>query len=177
DFPFSLPTPRSIPRSGASLPGDLGQLGDVPPSAQGFDQKDGGVHPAGQEIDRGPLVAQSGALRGDDFEISHQSALVAVRGKRQGEFSGLNGLTLLLALLIENVQSRQVVLHLLEGGEDVLAISSYILIVRRPGLVGEGAAAAGIVKRLEQRRAHGEKVAGPGKPVGDRGPLKARRGA
>jgi hypothetical protein len=39
--PCSLPSAHALRRGIASLPGDLGQLGDIPSAAQRFDQKDG----------------------------------------------------------------------------------------------------------------------------------------
>jgi len=50
-------------------------------AAEGFDQKDAGVHPAAHDVDCGAIVGESGALGGDDLQIGDEAAGVAVGRK------------------------------------------------------------------------------------------------
>src|SRR5208337_2753468 len=114
--------------------------------------------PARQEIDSGSFVSERGALRGDDLEISHQSTLVTVRGKRQRVLGGLDSLTLLGTFLIENAQSREVIFHLLEGGEDILSIGCYVGIVSCSAQFWTGGAATRRERRLREHWIRVKKV-------------------
>ena len=66
----------------------MGDLGDVPAAAYGFDEQDAGGHPARQDIHRGNFIRESGALRGGYLEIVGDAALVAGYRQRKRVLGG-----------------------------------------------------------------------------------------
>jgi hypothetical protein len=101
------------------------QLRRIPSTADGFDEKNTGIHSTPLNIDVIALICQQHRLRRDDLEIVVDAALVPI-GKELKRFLGrCRGFTLLLCLLLENAQCCKLVFYLLEGGKCRLPIRSY----------------------------------------------------
>ena len=97
-------------------------MGAVPAAAEGFDEQDGGVHAAAQDVDVVALVVECGGLRGDDLQIGVDAADVAVVEDALGLLRGCGGGRCCCGLLLEDAEGDEVVFDLLEGGEDGLPV-------------------------------------------------------
>src|SRR5579864_7554452 len=90
------------------------QMGNVPATTECFHQEDRGAHSAAENVDGGALVRQSRALRRHDFEVSHQTSGIAVRGELERALGRIYGFSLRFGFVLEDAQRSQIVFHLLE---------------------------------------------------------------
>jgi len=137
---FSLASEELNPR-------DLRRL---PAAANGLDQQHAGSHSARQNIYSGNFIRQRRALRRGHFQIICDASLIAVQRKRDRMFSGSDRAIFGLRLLLENAQRGKIVLHILERGQNSLAVVRNVLVVRGSRLFGNSAAFAGIKQRFNR---------------------------
>ena len=76
------------------------------------------------------LVVKENGLFGDHGEVIDGAGLVLVSGNIQRTLGGLHGIVLGFGFVLQHAQRRQIILDLLEGGENGLAI------IRRRGVIG-----------------------------------------
>ena len=97
---------------------ELGQIGCVPASAEGFDEQDAGVHLAAHDVDVVALVDERGGLRGDDLKVGVDAADVAVvEDLLRDSARTAVAWRWCAASWLEDAESGEVVFDLLEGGE------------------------------------------------------------
>ena len=119
-------------------------LGVIPATTQRFDELDSCDHLLFAKAYCRLLVAQQSGLSGDHVEVRVDSGSVASRGFAKASSRGLDRGILLLNDLRKDAQGREIVLHLLEGGERCLAVSGDRCIVIRERRLGCGAATSRI---------------------------------
>src|SRR2546426_6796750 len=152
------------------------QLRHVPAAAERLHQQHAGVHAATEDVDLVALVREGHGLRGDDLEIVVDSAPVAVGEELERLLGRLHCPPLLLRLLLEDAESGQVVLDLLEGGERGLTVAGHGRIVGGEHGVGRGAAAPAVENRLCDRCPHRPQEARCVQDVPERASLESDRG-
>src|ERR1700747_592763 len=106
-----------------------GELVNVPPTTQRFDQLHAARHLLYTEHDRRLLICEQDRLRGKDVQIRIKPGLVAHRRDIDKALCRSDGLLLLLNLLGKQAQGSEVVLGLLERRQD------HLLIIRNIGIV------------------------------------------
>src|SRR5665213_1954774 len=122
----------------------VGELGAVPAAAEHLDEQNARVHAAAQNVDVVALVVECGGLCGDDLEIGVDSTYITVVEDGLGFLCGGRRLALLVLFVGEDAECDEVVLDLLIGGEDGLAIAGGGAVVVGDGLLGETSAATTI---------------------------------
>src|SRR5262249_59323134 len=100
----------------------FGSSATVPAASERLHQEHAGVHATAEDIDLVALVREGHGLGGDDLQVVVDPAPVAVREELERLLRRLHGAPLLLGLLLEDAESRQVVFDLLEGRERGLAV-------------------------------------------------------
>src|SRR5580698_6165411 len=154
-----------------------GQTGHVEIAANGLDQRYARHHAARQKLDRGLLIRQSDGLRRDDLKISGDAALVLIDRQLQRSLGRGHRRRLLLGFILQYAQRGKIVLYVLKGGQDALAIGG------NRGIVGclrlfEGALAfPEIEQRVRYRRTQRPEAAGPGEQIDEAGSFEAGGGA
>ena len=151
------------------------QRGGVPAAAEGLDEERAGGHPAAEDVRGGPAVRQHDGLRDDDVQGAGGALLVLVDGERGRIYRGLHRLVLGERLFLEDPERGEVVLHVLEGGEDGLAIGRDGGVIDGAGLVGKGAPESGVEDRLRGGGSDGPETARPDEPVRQVANLRSRR--
>src|SRR5439155_22750312 len=112
------------------------RLRDGPPAPEGLRQQHGGAESAPQNIDLISLVRERDSLRGDDLEVVVHPPSVAIREQLERFLGRLYRPPLLLGLLLEDAERRQVVLHLLERGQGGLPVGRDRRVVGGAGRLG-----------------------------------------
>jgi len=128
-----------------------GKGGGIPAPADGLNQLHARHNLLNAQIHRDLLVAEQRGLRGNHVEIRIDAEAVAVCGEVQTSLRGLDGGVLLLDFLGKNAQGSKVVLNLLEGNQDGLAIVGNGLIVLRAELFDGSATESTIVDGFRGR--------------------------
>src|SRR6202142_574790 len=123
-------------------------LGDVPSAADSFDEQDAGGHASSEDVHGSAFVRERGALRGGDFKIVCDAALVAIVRERKRVLGGGDCGVFGLGFFFQNAQGSEIVFHFLKRGENGLAIFVYGFIKEGFCLVGGATALASIEKRF-----------------------------
>src|SRR5436190_13466004 len=95
-----------------------GQFGSIPAAAECLNEQYTGAHSPDSNSDRGALICQQCALRGNDFEVAGNTTAVSIVSKIERTLRGLDSNVLLVAFIRKNSQRRQVVFHILKCGQD-----------------------------------------------------------
>src|SRR2546425_2012443 len=143
-------TPLAVKNPSGERPGLwFRQLGYAPAASERLHQQHAGVHATAEDVDLVALVRQGHGLGGDNLKIVVDPAPVAVSEELQRQLRRLDGAPLLLGLLLEDPQSRQVVFDLLEGRQRGLAVSGHRCVVASASRV-RGGTPAPAVERSEE---------------------------
>src|SRR3989442_11776868 len=136
-------TPLAVKNPSGERPGLwFRQLGYVPAASERLHQQHAGVHATAEDVDLVALVREGHGLGGDDLQVVVDPAPVAVREELERLLGRLDCAPLLLGLLLEDTESGQVVLDLLEGRQRGLAVDGHRRVVAGAGRVRGRAPAA-----------------------------------
>ncbi len=139
----------------------------VPASAEGLDEFYGAGHFADAEGHLCLLVGEQSGLGGDDVEVRVEAGLVAVLGDGEIALGGVDGEVFAGDLVGGDADRGDVVLNLLEGGENGLAIGGDIGVVLG-GVLGDGGFAETAVEDgLRSGAAGGPEQGWEGEEAGD----------
>src|SRR5207302_3902146 len=123
----------------------------APAAPQGLDEQNARSQAAAAHASGRALVAEERGLRRDDVEIAHYASLVLVGGELHRLARRLHHFILQARLLLEDAQSRKVVLHLLERREHRLPVGRHVLVIHADRLVLLRLPQAGAEHPLEAR--------------------------
>ncbi len=115
----------------------------------------------GVESGKGLLIGEQGGLRNQNCQILIDAGFVARLRQFEVTLRGLHGLLLLLNFFGQDAHGGEIVFHLLESGENGLAVAGEVGVVGGDKLLHGGAAQAGIKNGFRYRRADAPEVAGP----------------
>jgi hypothetical protein len=151
-------------------------LSDLPAATGGLDQCHAGDQLPTQQRDGAALVGQGSRLGGHHRQVGHGAGLVLAQGQPLGQLGGFDGLGLDGAFLVQHAQGRQVVLHILQAGQDRL------LVLRGGGVIGgqggivAGTACATVEEGLGQSRTQRPDPARGVEEIGEGGVVVAAAG-
>src|SRR6185437_192130 len=128
--------------------------------AEYFDEQDGSIHAAAEDVNVVALIIECGGLRGDDLQVGVDAADVAVVEDALGLLSRRGGGALLRSLLLKDAQGYEVVFHLLEGSEDGLLVVGGVAIEECDGLFLDATATAALEEGFADEGAKGIDNAG-----------------
>ncbi len=127
----------------------------VPSAAESFDKLHGSGHLLDLNIDSRLLIRKQRGLGRDDVHVGIDARLIPAHFEIQIFFSGFHGIPLYLELSGQDANLGEVILHLLEGRQDILAVGGEIRVLSRYILVDGGSAQSGIEYSLGSRRTDG----------------------
>src|SRR5205085_1091774 len=107
-------------------------------------QPDGGGEAPAKDVDRRAFGVIGGGLRRDDIQVADDARLVLVGRQLERAARRLHDLVLQRRFLLEDAERREVVLDVLERGEDGLAVGRDLRVVGRDRLLADRAARAGV---------------------------------
>ena len=152
-------------------------LRGIPSATQRFDQLNACHHLLHAKIYRRLLVGQQNGLSRDHIQVRIEAGLVPDLGFLKAPRGRLHGGILLVDILRQDSERREIVLDLLKRREGGLLIVGDGLVVRRAVLLDGRLAQSGIKNSFGKAWAHRPKTAWPGKPVRGRRSSKSAGGA
>ena len=114
------------------------------------------------------VISSVSAMSGrDHVEVAHGARLVLVGGQRHRLLRRLHRLVLHAALLLQDAEGREVVLHPLERGQHGLPVGRDGRVVGRAGRVGLRAPQPAVEQGLREPGPTDQKRLGRGEPLGE----------
>src|SRR5271155_605080 len=123
-------------------------LRSVPAAADRFDEKDARAQSPRQYVHGSHLIGERGRLRGGDFKIIRDAALIPRDGKGERMLGRRDRAILSLSFPLEDAQRGQIVVHFLKSAENGLTVVVHRLVVSGSGLFGYAAPEPAIEKNL-----------------------------
>src|SRR6476659_6859368 len=151
------------------------ELRVTPATAQGLDQLHTRRHLLHLQTHRRPLIRQQRRLRRDHIQITIDARLVTLRRQRQRPLRRRYRRILLVQLVRQNPQRRQIIFHFLKRRQHRLPVRRHGRIVIRARNLRRRRSPSLIKQRLTQRWTKREEPRRPRKPARQRRTLQPSR--